>query len=139
MNARLKSQIDRAQMKIAKLRAKHSHWHPIDTATMKAWERMLEEVKQQAGFADHPVMKKWILYCQKTVNTINDVLMNDKELKLDERRILMEKRAMYESALELFVPREKALQIIEGEADGNLSDKHYPQPMSGYGGFQEKR
>lgn len=139
MTTRLKGEIDRAQMKIAKLRAKHSHWHPVDVQTMQGWERMLEELKQQAGFAEHPVMKRWIRYCQKSVEEVNNVLLNDKALDTQERRILMEKRALYEKAMELFVPREKALQIIEAEADGNLHNTHYPQPREGYGGFLEKR
>lgn len=134
MSAKLKANIDRVQMKIQKLRAKHSRWNPIDAKTMEGWERMLVEIRQQAQFVEHPVMQKWIKYCQKTVQEINAILLDAKELVPEERRILMEKRNMMRETLGIFMPKEKAIELLEHEADSNMQDtRSYPHPRDFHG------
>lgn len=135
MSAILKANIDRVQMKIQKLRAKHSRWNPIDAKTMEGWEKMLAELRQQVQFIEHPVMKKWITYCQKTVAEINSILLDAKELAPEERRILMEKRNMMKETLGIFVPKEKVVDLLEHEADTNMheSGRSYPHPREFHG------
>jgi len=133
MSARLKSKIDRVQTKLRAVREQHARWHPFDLKTMDAWERMLEEIRGQASLAEHPVVKKWIAYCTKTVREINDVLLNDATLEKEERRILMEKRGMMTEALAIFVPRENAIEMLEHEAERELTPKN-PQERRTYGG-----
>lgn len=137
-SAKLKANIDRVQMKIQKLRSKHSRWNPIDSKTMQGWENMLVELRQQAQFIEHPVMKKWITYCQKTVQEINSILLDAKELAPEERRILMEKRNMMRETLGIFIPKEKVVDLLEHEADSNMqeSSRSYPHAREYHGAVE---
>lgn len=134
-NTRIKSDIERVQAKIERVRAKHATWHPLAQNTFNAWQSQLIAVRQQAEFASHPMVVKWIKYMDKSITEINDVLLNDLKLPENDRVMLIGKRKMYQETLEMFVPREKVIEAIERDAsrelfDGNSHTQHKGLPES---------
>ena len=84
-------------------------------------------MKARMALIDNPIAKKWMNYCVRGMQDIDHVLLNDKELTTDERRVLMEKREMLKASLEIFVPKEKALELLNTELHDYLEEGQRPK------------
>lgn len=135
---KLQAEINAAQGKLEKLRAKHAHWHPADRATMHAMQKTIDNMKSRMALLENPIAKKWLSYCMRGMQEIDNVLLNDKELCERERRVLMEKREMLKASLEIFMPKERVVELLSGDLDDFLKDGRsaasgFPQHSKTYG------
>jgi hypothetical protein len=127
--AKLKNRIQNVQGKLERLKAKYAQWSPVDAKTVATWEKAIQTAKQQIEFSDHPLIQRVVKHHAQAVKDIEYLLLNDKELESDERRILMEKKDMYQAELQIFVVDERLVDFLEKTANANSTPTpvDYPQ------------
>lgn len=147
-NDKVIASIDRAKAKLESLRGKYRTWDPVDRSQLRAWQGRLDAMRNQAEFAENPVIKNWIRYCVQARENINLLLKTDKELLTDPKRAidrvtLMDKRDFYEAAIAIFVPNPDVVARIESDIGANLAtpmrpiqqEERYPHSsLSDFGG-----
>lgn len=120
----IKSRIASLENKLSSLRSKHANWYPADANTMAAWAKQITELRNKIEYASQPAVKLQVRFMQKTISEINQVLLDDTKLTENERRILMEKRGMYQTLLNTIIPTEEEVAGWERELDYQTN---YPQ------------
>lgn len=129
--AQLKNRIDNIQSKFERLRAKYAHRNPADANTVAAWQKAIATARQQLEFATHPLVARMMKHHTQAVKDIDYVLLNDKQLPSDERRIMIEKKEMYVAEMKIYLPDEKVIAFLEQQASMNLEPETagvgYPQ------------
>lgn len=121
--AQLKNRVANVQAKMERLRSKHGKWNPADANTIASWQKAIETARQQIEFASHPLIERMMKHHTQAVKDIDYILLNDKALPSDERRVIMEKKEMYQSEIRIFMIDEKVVEFLEKQATSNLEPK----------------
>jgi len=88
---------------------------------IKQLEMRVERLFQKIDFCQHPVIQEYIKSKKEEIEEINNNLLNNRNLKDEERKILFMKRDLINKDLEFFDSDfEKQLKVVDQEIDGYL-------------------
>jgi len=125
MSANIKQRINWVENELDQLRKRHAEWHPADARTLENWTKQVHKLKQQIEYNNQPTIQELVRYLLKGIKEINQLLLNDKKLTTEERRMIMDKREMYQGMTDIFSPGEEAVAAWENEL--KYQKATYPQ------------
>ena len=124
MNTSLKPKISKIESGLAQLKKRHSNWNPVDNRTIENWIKNVNELKKRVEYGNQPIVRDIMKYLLKSIKEINQLLLEDKKLSAEERRVIMEKREMYQGMANIFTPGEEVVAGWEREIEYQLSNPH---------------
>lgn len=110
--------MDETLKKISEAKAKFLD--PQDQAVVSGWEAEAKRHLMTVSLKGHKGIEMILTNYKADIASMNDVLLNSRDLNESDRNRLLDKREMYEKFIRIFNDAETGLEKIEKEVDENL-------------------
>lgn len=92
-----------------------------DWTVIDGWQKKAREAIVRDNLADNEGMIAFLDYIRTQINDINEVLLYKKELSVDERNRLFDRREWGESLIKFFKVTKSTIESINNQVDENLA------------------
>lgn len=100
----------------------NKHTDPQDISVIDSWMSKAKELFLKKSLLDHDGIKYVLEIFEGEVKSIDDRLLNEDSTKMPdkERDRLLDRRALAQKYLDLFLTLESDLETLEGQVDNEL-------------------
>lgn len=112
---------NRVWEKLQRLRAYFANpAYPEDAQQLQAWQKQLEAIALREKLGENPIIKEIVDKLGKEILEMNRQLLENREIKEDERKRMMDKRNLYRIHREMYRFDAKDFEEIESQIDKEL-------------------
>lgn len=91
-----------------------------DQGTIREWERLIRKSALYSKLAENDAMKTILEELNKELDEIKEVLRDDENQTIEERKILIYRRKLYEWFINIFPEQEKIVAGVKKQIKDNL-------------------